>query len=44
MNIQELKEVGCVTKNSIINADCLDALKYVKGGSIDMIFCDLPYG
>ena len=25
-------------------ADCMDILKEIPGGSIDMILCDLPYG
>ncbi|MEK3776661.1 site-specific DNA-methyltransferase [Paenibacillus sp. FSL K6-4396] len=30
--------------NQIINADCFDVFPDVPDGSIDMIFCDLPYG
>lgn len=30
--------------NQIINADCFDIFPYIPDGSIDMIFCDLPYG
>lgn len=30
--------------NQIINADCFDVFPQIKTGSIDMIFCDLPYG
>lgn len=29
---------------SLINADCLDAMKSIEDKSIDMILCDLPYG
>jgi len=29
---------------SLINADCLDAMKSIESKSIDMILCDLPYG
>lgn len=30
--------------NQLIHADCLDAMKLIQGGTIDMILCDLPYG
>lgn len=30
--------------NQIINADCFDVFPEIPDGSIDMIFCDLPYG
>ena len=28
----------------LINGDCLDVMKEIPDGSIDMILCDLPYG
>lgn len=42
-NIEEVIEVGCVPNNSIINADCLEAMKYISDKSISMILTDLPY-
>lgn len=30
--------------NSLIEEDCLVALKEVEDNSIDLILCDLPYG
>lgn len=30
--------------NQVINADCFDIFPDIPDGSIDMIFCDLPYG
>ena len=30
--------------DKIYNVDCLDGMKDISDGSIDMIFCDLPYG
>ena len=30
--------------NKIYNEDCLDGMKRIPDGSIDMILCDLPYG
>jgi len=36
--------VGEVKPNSLIQADCLDAMAFLADKSIDMILCDLPYG
>lgn len=44
LNLEELKAVEQVAPNSIINADCLEAMKYIADKSIDCIICDLPYG
>jgi DNA modification methylase len=43
-DIQRIKDVGQILANSLINADCLEAMKYIADKSIDMILCDLPYG
>lgn len=43
-NIQDMKNMGQIYTNSLINADCLEAMKYIDDKSIDMILCDLPYG
>jgi len=43
-SISEVESIGQIAKNSIINADCLIAMKYIEDKSIDMILCDLPYG
>ena len=43
-NIEEVKTIGQIQPNSLIHADCLDAMKYIESKSIDMILCDLPYG
>ena len=29
-------------KMDLINGDCLEEMKNIKNGSIDMILCDLP--
>lgn len=31
-------------KNSVLHGDCLELMKDIPDGSIDMILCDLPYG
>ena len=33
-----------VKLNTIYNEDCLEGMKRIPDGSIDMILCDLPYG
>jgi DNA modification methylase len=43
-DIKEVQDVGQIQPNSIINADCLEAMKYIESKSINMILCDLPYG
>ena len=43
-NIQEAKNIGQINASCLINADCLEAMKYIKDKSIDLILCDLPYG
>ena len=30
--------------NGIVNNDCLIAMDHIEDETIDMIFCDLPYG
>jgi site-specific DNA-methyltransferase (adenine-specific) len=30
--------------NTVIQGDCLEVMKEIESGSIDMILCDLPYG
>jgi DNA modification methylase len=43
-NIDEVISVGQIEPNSVVNADCLEAMKYIQDKSIDMILADLPYG
>jgi site-specific DNA-methyltransferase (adenine-specific) len=43
-NIGEVITAGNITANSLVNADCLEAMKYIKDKTIDLILCDLPYG
>lgn len=31
-------------KNVVLQGDCLELMKQIPGGSVDMILCDLPYG
>ena len=43
-NIEEVQNIGQTYANSLVNADCLEAMKYIADKSIDLILCDLPYG
>ena len=43
-NIEELKHIGQLQEGTIVNAECLEAMRYIADGSVDMILCDLPYG
>ena len=43
-NIKQLESVGQLHSNTLVNADCLEAMKYIADKSIDMVLCDLPYG
>jgi len=44
MNLEEVEKVGKIASNSIVNADCLEAMKYIADKSIDCIIADLPFG
>jgi len=43
-NIKEVIKEGNIQENSIVNADCLEAMKYIKSKSVDLVLADLPYG
>jgi len=43
-SLDEVKEAGTIAPDSIVNADCLEAMKFIPDNSIDAIICDLPYG
>ena len=43
-NIKKLEPVGQLSANSLVNAYCLEAMKYIADKSIDCIIADLPYG
>jgi predicted methyltransferase len=43
-NEQEVKSVGLVSPNTLVHGDCLEVMKYIPDGSVDMVLCDLPYG
>lgn len=41
---KELRSIGEVKPNSLVQGDCLEAMKFIADKSIDLILCDLPYG
>lgn len=44
-NIEDIKNTTRIIEpDSLINADCLEAMKYIKDKSVNLILCDLPYG
>ena len=43
-SLDEVVEAGTIASDSIVNADCLEAMKFIPDKSIDCIICDLPYG
>jgi site-specific DNA-methyltransferase (adenine-specific) len=42
-SIEDLKARGQVLVNSVINADCFEAMPFIKDKSIDLILTDMPY-
>lgn len=44
MDSKKINDIGYVPKNIAINADCFDIFPLIEDKSIDLIFCDLPYG
>jgi site-specific DNA-methyltransferase (adenine-specific) len=43
-NIEEVITTGKINPDSLIKADCLEAMKFISDESVDAIICDLPYG
>lgn len=41
---EEIKAIGRINPNSIIQGDCLEVMDYIEDKSIDAIICDPPYG
>ena len=44
LNQQDLKTIGEVEPDTLIHGDCLEVMRSIRSGSIDMILTDLPYG
>ena len=44
MKQEELDRVGSIAPNTLVSGDCLEAMKSIPDGSVDMVLCDPPYG
>jgi len=42
--LDSLNGVRCIQPNSIVRADCLEVMGYIKDNSVDLLLTDLPYG
>ena len=43
INIEELENVGQVVPNTLVHGDCLEVMKYIADGSVDLVAVDPPY-
>lgn len=43
-NVKGVQPVGCVSPNTLVHGDCLEAMKYIPDSSIDLVLSDPPYG
>ena len=43
-NEKEVQLVGRVSPNTLVHGDCLEVMKYIPDGSVDLVLCDPPYG
>ena len=39
-NEKEVQPVGCVLPNTLVHGDCLEVMKYIPDGSIDLVLAD----
>ena len=44
INEKEAQTVGLVKPNTLVHGDCLEVMKYIPDGSIDLVLTDPPYG
>ena len=41
---KEVQAIGQIEPNAIINGDCLEIMKYIPSGTVDLVLADPPYG
>ena len=41
---KEVQSIGQIKPNAMIHGDCLEVMKYIEDGSVDLILADPPYG
>jgi len=43
-NEKEVSAVGLIHPDTLVLGDCLEVMKHIPSGSVDLVLCDLPYG
>lgn len=43
-NEKEVAAVGLIHPDTLVLGDCLEVMKHIPSGSVDLVLCDLPYG
>jgi len=43
-NEKEVQSVGRVSPNTLVHGDCLQVMKSIPDGSVDLVLADPPYG
>jgi DNA modification methylase len=43
-DMETLRAVGKIGPDTLVQADCLDAMTYLPDQSVDLVLADLPYG
>jgi len=41
---KEVQSIGLVHSSTLVNGDCLEVMKDIPDGSIDLVLADPPYG
>jgi DNA modification methylase len=44
MNVKEATSIGKILPNTLIHGNCLEMMKFIPSGSVDLVLCDPPYG
>lgn len=39
MNQEEAASIGKILPNTLIHGDCLEVMKYIPDGSVDLVLC-----
>ena len=43
-NQKEVASIGKILPNTLIHGDCLEVMKSIPDGSVDLVLTDPPYG
>lgn len=44
VSLDEIKNIGVISANTLVQGDCLEVMQYIPDGSVDTIITDPPYG